>query len=471
MRKIYTILFAVLLTANVFAQAPEKMSYQAVIRNSSDQLVTNQQVGMQISILQNTTPVYVETQTTTTNSNGLVTLEIGTGTTTDDFSAINWANSTYFIKTETDPTGGTNYTITGTSQLLSVPYALHAKIAESINGTITETDPAFIAWDKSTGISITESQISDLDHFTTTDETDPSFTAWDKSTGISITESQISDLDHFTTTDETDPVYTASQAVNITATHITNLGNLSGTNTGDQDGSETKVTAGTNVTVTGAGTIASPYVINAVVSLTQAQRDALNVAEGLIVYNTTTHKPNFYNGTEWMNYDGTTAETPPPLSIGDSYQGGIIAYIFASGDPCYIAGEIHGLIASPSDQGTLERWNNWSYKITGAIATALCTGNANTNTIVTNQGAGNYAAQLCTDLILGDYSDWFLPSKDELYKLYLNRTEIGGFASGYYWSSTQGSVSDVAWTQSFINGFQGLFDTSNGAHVRAVRAF
>jgi len=107
-----------------------------VIRNSVDALVVNQAVGMRISILQTTaigTAVYVETQTPTTNINGLVSLEIGTGTpVTGTFAGIDWAAGPYFIKTETDPTGGTTYTITGTSQLMSVPYALHAKTAESV---------------------------------------------------------------------------------------------------------------------------------------------------------------------------------------------------------------------------------------------------------------------------------------------------------------------------------------------------
>ena len=124
---LYTTVGALLLTLSSFAQAPEKMSYQAIIRGANNALVTNQQVGMQISILQGSTAVYEETQTPTSNTNGLVSLEIGTGTViSGSFTAIDWSADTYFIKTETDPTGGTNYTITGTSQLLSVPYALYA---------------------------------------------------------------------------------------------------------------------------------------------------------------------------------------------------------------------------------------------------------------------------------------------------------------------------------------------------------
>ena len=142
MKKIFTLLTAVLLTATVFAQSPEKMSYQAVIRDSDDNLVVNTSVGMQISILEGSasgTAVYVETQEPTTNANGLVSLEIGTGTVeSGDFTIIDWANGPYFIKTETDPEGGTSYTITGTNQLLSVPYAMHAKTTESVpTGTQT----------------------------------------------------------------------------------------------------------------------------------------------------------------------------------------------------------------------------------------------------------------------------------------------------------------------------------------------
>lgn len=143
MKKIITICAAIIMTASLWAQSPEKMSYQAVVRDGSNNLVTSSAVGMQISILQGSpsgTAVYTETQTPTTNANGLVSIEIGGGTVVSgDFSTIDWANDSYFIKTETDPTGGTSYTITDTSQLLSVPYALHAKTAETVTGGIGAT--------------------------------------------------------------------------------------------------------------------------------------------------------------------------------------------------------------------------------------------------------------------------------------------------------------------------------------------
>ena len=208
MKTVFTIMVAVLLTAIVSAQSPEKMSYQAVIRNSSNQLVTNQTVGMQISILQGSpsgTAVYVEIHEPVSNANGLVSLEIGSGTVVSgNFSSIDWANGTYFIKTETDLNGGTNYTITGTSQLLSVPYALHAKTAETITSAVTETDPVFNA-SAARGISSTD------------------VSNWNNK------------LDSYT---ETDPVFDASVASGITATDITNWNNKLGSYTETQNLSE-----------------------------------------------------------------------------------------------------------------------------------------------------------------------------------------------------------------------------------------
>ncbi len=134
-------IFALLFCIIVFAQAPEKFSYQAVIRNASNALITNANVGMKISILKTSaagTVVYAESQTATTNINGLVSIQIGAGTPiTGTIAAIDWSADSYYIKTETDPAGGTSYSIAGTTQLLSVPYALYSKNSGSSGSGLT----------------------------------------------------------------------------------------------------------------------------------------------------------------------------------------------------------------------------------------------------------------------------------------------------------------------------------------------
>jgi len=157
MKRIITLVALSFLAMTNFGQAPQKLSYQAVIRNSTGGLIINHAVGMKISILQGSssgTAVYVETHTLTTNANGLATIEIGGGSIiSGTFAGINWPGNTYYLKTETDPSGGTSYTIVGTSQLLSVPYALNSKMADGVadnsitsvkisDGTIVTADVA-----------------------------------------------------------------------------------------------------------------------------------------------------------------------------------------------------------------------------------------------------------------------------------------------------------------------------------------
>jgi len=172
------------------------------------------------------------------------------------------------------------------------------------------------------------------------------------------------------------------------------------------------------------------------------------------------------------------------LAVGDTYGGGIVAHIFIFGDPDYVEGEQHGLIAAVKDQSTNDgiQWCN-DFATTGATGTAIGTGQANTTAIVTIQGAGNYAAQLCNDLTEGGYDDWFLPSKDELYKLYLNKAAIGSFSESggvgstdnIYWSSSETSKK-YAWYQHFHSGYLGGLQSSYESKkqfykVRAIRIF
>jgi hypothetical protein len=133
MKKITITLFSLLFSLCLMAQAPQKISYQAVVRDADGQLITNSTVGMRISIIKDDPDgpaEYVETHAPTTNANGLATLEIGEGTpVSGTFFSVEWRSGSHYVKTETDPNGGTNYTISGTSQLLSVPYALYSNIA------------------------------------------------------------------------------------------------------------------------------------------------------------------------------------------------------------------------------------------------------------------------------------------------------------------------------------------------------
>ena len=127
----------VTISLSSLGQAPEAFKYQAVVRDAGGFILNNQAVGYRLAILQGSPSggaVYTETFSPTTNDFGLVNLEIGTGITTDDFTLIDWSNGPYFMETAADVTGGTNYIIMGTSQLMSVPYALYAKTSGNGEG-------------------------------------------------------------------------------------------------------------------------------------------------------------------------------------------------------------------------------------------------------------------------------------------------------------------------------------------------
>jgi len=166
----------------------------------------------------------------------------------------------------------------------------------------------------------------------------------------------------------------------------------------------------------------------------------------------------------------TVTQEGVQLAIGDNYGGGKVAYFFQPSDPGYVVGEVHGLIAASSDQSIGAQWGCNGTTISGAEGTAIGTGNQNTIDIEAGCTTAGIAADICANLTLSSYSDWFLPSQDELNQLYVQRAAIGGFASYYYWSSS-GYGSNDAWRQGFDDGHQNIVSKNIISYVRAVRAF
>ena len=425
MKKLLALFDALFIVLLLQAQSPEKMSYQAVIRNTGGTLVASKQIGMEINIRQGSetgTVVYTETQSPTTNANGLVSIEIGGGA---GFSTINWANDDYFIETKTAVVAPlTTYTITGVSQLLSVPYALNAKTAD--NGITTAQADAITV--NTAKVGYTDALVSaNADVVANTAKVGITTAQADAITAntakVGITGAQTTKLAGIADRAEVNVQADWNQATITADDFIKNKPTIPTA----ADGSETKVTAGTNVTVTGTGTTASPYVVNA-------------------------------------TSGGST------LAIGDSYRGGIIFWLDATGQ--------HGLIAATADQNTGIQWFNGTYRYTGTAGNGLYAGAMNTAMIVATQMAdnqsGSFAAKVCADysVTVGRVTngDWYLPSKYELNLLYLQKIAVGGFASAYYWSSTENNISN-AWIQAFDSGNQ----TNNlklfTNRVRAVRAF
>ncbi|MEI6090138.1 MAG: hypothetical protein WCR42_06785 [bacterium] len=468
MKKLFTILAVVVITTSLFAQAPYRMSYQAVIRNASNHLVTSTTVGMRISILHGSptgSVVYVETHTPTTNSNGLATIEIGSGTIlTGSFGYINWENGPFFVKSETDLEGGTNYTITNISQLMSVSYALYANTAENLTIGFTETDPTFgptaASGITSTNISNWSTSYSWGNHAVLY-RSISYIPAWNEITGKPIfttiaTSGSFNDLlsnPFLFTTPTTDQLvkYDGTNWVNFTPdfslsnhSHSDANTTLSGYIIGTDkvklnslqtaNGTETIVTAGTNITNTGTGTIASPYVIN--------------------------------------NTGATTHH------VGDLYGGGIVVAVWKE------AGVEHGLIVSLVDISTSATWSNVTSPLIGVTAQSPIDGRANTNAIIGQAGHTASAAKLCVDYNGGGFTDWYLPALWELkfcYKAaYLVNTLVGnanGFQYGWnsgegeYWSSTESPTSNPAWVLGIGSGYSFTYCKYAVCRVRAVRRY
>jgi hypothetical protein len=417
MKRTLLTLLSVLFCAITFAQSvPQGINYQAVARDASGDVLMNQTLTIQFSVISDITTSAVswqETHTVSTNDYGLYTAIIGQGTATNvgssaAFDSINWGASNHLLKVEVNYGGG--LVDMGTTAFMSVPYSIYS------------ANPGPQGLQGVPGVDGDDGQ--------------------DGQDGI---DGQNGDD-----------------------------GNDGNDGQDGADGQGGITNAGTGISVTGAGTSVSPYVVSTNDSLIQVVSSldsSLTVLNSFLHFGCTDPTSFKYNAT--ANIDNGTCD----YAIGDLSQGGIIFYILQAGDIGYVAGQVHGLIAAPFDQSNAE-WGCYGTAISGADGTAIGTGNQNTIDIEAGCTTAGTAADICANYTDGTYSDWFLPSKDELNEMYSNIGQgnvlglgnVGGFASNAYWSSTEyGSFS--AWLQGFSYGTQNNFDKYTNLNVRAVRAF
>jgi hypothetical protein len=433
MKKLLTLIATVFISIQIFAQAPQKMSYQAVIRNASNNLVTNAPVKMRISILQGNNPgtsVYSELHSATTNANGLVSIEIGEGTNkTGTFSSINWGNGTYFLKTETDPTNGSTYSIVGTSQLLSVPYALESKNAESANngikGISDNGDTLFLM----TGQKFTKANNSGSGNLVL-----PTITTKDI-TGITSNSATF-----------------GGTVINSNGSQIMERGILYSTSPNP--------TINSNRIIIGSGTGAFDTI------------SALGYGYPHLFNPGTTYYVRAYAITEnnISAYGNEVSFTT--LSVGQAGPGGGIIFF----DKGNTNGGWQFLEVAPNDQSTGINWGCSGTSINGTKLT-VGSGEENTALIVAGCQDANFAAKLCNDLILGGQNDWFLPSRDELNLICKNvytatATNLNlSFAS---YLSSSGVDASKTWIYSFVSCLS-LASSKNESNpprsVRAIRAY
>ena len=423
MKKFSPLVMFLICSYVAFAQTPEKMSYQAIVRDANNTLLVDKLVGIQVSILQNSetgSEVYIETHSVVTNMNGLVALEIGTGVTSYDFSSIDWSNGPYFVKVETDPNGADNYSISGVSQLMSVPFALYAKA--SGNGITTSQADAIVGNTAKTGITSDQADAivgNTAKTGITSDQADAIVTNTAK-TGI--------------TSDQSDAI-----VANTTKTGITSdqsdaiVANTTKTGiTSDQSDAIVANTAKTGITSDQSDAIVAN---TAKTSITTDQTDAIVVNTAKISLPSGGNEGDILkiiNGEYvWVG------ETTYQLNTFYSELGGYVVDINSDGT--------HGLVVAMQDQG----FGNW-YDATNKI-----------NDPDNHDSDG------------GKFRDWRLPSKRELiliYQVYLNSNPLD-LLSTTYWSSTEFNYLK-AWCH-VISSNSKYYDSKYGAtfDIRAVRSF
>jgi len=445
--------FMILIPNTIFSQAPEKFSYQAIVRDASNVLLTGQNVSIRISINIGSptgSTVYSETHAATTNVNGLVSLEIGSGVIiSGSLSGVSWGGNDHFVTTEIDPFGGSSFTIVGSTQLISVPYALHANTADSVIGgvTITELDPVFSG---SVASGISNSDVSNWNSKLST-EIDGSITNEIQIISLNADTLILSNGGYVVL-----PVSFDGQYSSLTGapSNISSFVNDAGYISTEIDGSilneiQTISRSGSVVTLSNGG---GSYVDSSI-SYTAGQ--GISITSNVIEENV--------------------------FQIGDFVEGGIVFWLDETGE--------HGLVCSKDDQSTGIRWSAGTLGSTYAIGSGPYSGEMNTTIIMSSSIAvgndgGSFAAKLCSGLQITEgsytYGDWYLPSPEELTLMTSNYSVInatslanGGsiISTGDYWSSKENDA-NTAFTVNISTGFQTFVTKSlTFFGVRAIRAF
>jgi hypothetical protein len=411
---------------------PNAFNYSAVARNAAGQPIATSTIRIQVSILK-TSPTgvsqYSENHFVNTDAFGLFNLVIGAGAVqSGSMATIDWSNDNYYLKVGMDATGGTNFLTMGTTQLLSVPYAMYAKSAGSVSGiTITSVSAAGDTLYLSNG---------------------QSFVAGGNGGGTGALVL---------------PTITTNAVTGITSNSATFGGAISNAN-GNQImergivySTSPNPTLGSNKIVIGNG-IGTFDTISAL-SYQYAHLLNPNTTYYVRAYAVTENNISAYGNEVSFN----------TLSVGQTGPGGGIVF-FNKGNT---NGGWQYLESATSDQSTGIAWGCGGTSIPGTQLT-VGSGEVNTSLIVSGCNEASFAAKLCNDLVSGGQSDWFLPSRDELNLMYKNMylNSQGNFnTSAGYWSSTE-TGSYAAWYFTFLDGGADFVNGKFGAYyVRAVRAF
>jgi hypothetical protein len=463
MKKITLLLFLYLLQITfIHAQTPPNaFNYSAVARNASGQPIANSTVGIQISILKTSTvgtTVYRENHAVNTDAFGLFNLVIGAGSIqTGSMATINWGNDNYYLKVGMDATGGTNFLTMGTTQLLTVPYALYAKSA----GTVTNSN------DNDTSAT-NELQVISLKNDTIF-LTNGGFVILPTKITISSISSAgdtlyLSNGQRFVAGGNTGgsgslvlPTITTNAVTGITSNSATFGGAISNAisyqifERGIVFSTSPKPTLASNNIVLGNG-------IGTFDTIT-----GLGAKYNHLLKSNTTYYVRAYAVTEnnITIYGNEVSFTT--LSVGQTGPAGGIVFF----DKGSNSGGWRYLEAATSDQSTGIAWGCYGTSIPGTQFN-VGSGETNTSLIVAGCSDASFAAKLCDNLTLGGQSDWFLPSRDELNLMYKNlyTNGQGGFVNNIsYWSSTE------AHYIYFGNGDTNVGYKLDSYIVRAVRAF